>query len=123
LLLCYNSYGAYEVEGTDEFANWYGDLADDEQERVNFAVGLLEEMGPALGRPHADTVRGSEYANMKELRVQIAGRPIRIFYAFDARRTGILLIGGDKTGDKLFYDRMVPQADALYAQHLYEIED
>ena len=80
-------------------------------------------MGPALGRPHADTVRGSEYANMKELRVQIAGRPIRIFYAFDPRRTGILLIGGDKTGDKLFYDRMVPQADALYAQHLYEIED
>ena len=114
---------AYEVEGTDEFANWYGDLAGNEQERVNFAVGLLEELGPALGRPHADTVHGSAYAHMKELRVQIAGRPIRIVYVFDPRRTGILLIGGDKTGDKLFYDRMVPRADALYAQHLHEIEE
>jgi hypothetical protein len=69
----------YEVEGTDELANWYGDLTVDEQERVNFGVGLLEALGPALGRPHADSVRGSVYANMKELRVQVAGRPIRIF--------------------------------------------
>ncbi len=33
----------------------------------------------------------------------------------------ILLIGGDKTGDKRFYDRMVPLADDLYDEHLAEL--
>jgi hypothetical protein len=51
---------------------------------------------------------------MRELRVQSGGRPMRVFYAFDPRRTAILLIGGDKTGDNRFYERMVPLADGLY---------
>ena len=32
------------------------------------------------------------------------------------------LIGGDKTGDKRFYDRMIPIADTLYDEHLTELE-
>ncbi len=59
---------------------------------------------------------------MRELRVQIAGRPIRIFYAFDPRRVAILLIGGDKTGQPEFYSRMIRQADRLYDEHLAELE-
>jgi hypothetical protein len=51
---------------------------------------------------------------MRELRVQSGGRPMRVFYAFDPRRTAILLIGGDKTGDNRFYERMLPLADDLY---------
>jgi hypothetical protein len=58
---------------------------------------------------------------VRELRGQSGGRPIRVFYAFDPRRTAILLIGGDKTGDDCFYDRMVPVADALYDVHIDEI--
>jgi hypothetical protein len=34
----------------------------------------------------------------------------------------ILLIGGDKTGDRRFYQRMIPIADALYDEHLAELE-
>ena len=59
---------------------------------------------------------------MKELRTQSSGKPLRTFFAFDPRRTAILLIGGDKTGDKRFYDRMIPRADALYDEYLKEIE-
>jgi hypothetical protein len=59
---------------------------------------------------------------MRELRVQRGGRPLQIFYAFDPRRTAILLIGGDKTGDKRFYHRMIPVADALYDEHLAELD-
>jgi hypothetical protein len=59
---------------------------------------------------------------MKELRTQHKGRPIRTFYAFDPRRKAILLIGGDKTGDARFYDRMIPLADKLYDQHLVELK-
>ena len=59
---------------------------------------------------------------MRELRIQSGGKPLRVFYAFDPRRTAILLIGGDKTGDKRFYDRMIPIADELYDVHLHELE-
>ena len=55
---------------------------------------------------------------MRELRVQSGGRPLRVFYAFDPRRMVILLIGGDKTGDRRFYERMIPVADTLYDDHL-----
>jgi hypothetical protein len=58
---------------------------------------------------------------MRELRVQSGGHPIRIFYAFDPRRSAILLIGGDKTGDGRFYARMIPVADRLYDVHLDEL--
>lgn len=58
---------------------------------------------------------------MHELRIQSGGRPIRIFYAFDPRRAAILLIGGDKTGDHRFYERMIPIADALYDDHLVNL--
>ena len=58
---------------------------------------------------------------MRELRVQSSGRPLRVFYAFDPRRAAILLIGGDKTGDKRFYERVIPMADALYDVYIEEI--
>jgi hypothetical protein len=57
---------------------------------------------------------------MRELRVQNGGRPLRVFYAFDPR-SAILLIGGDKTGDNRFYERMVPVADDLYDTYIEEI--
>ena len=58
---------------------------------------------------------------MRELRVQSGGRPVRVFYAFDPRRSAILLIGGDKTGDDRFYDQFVPLADRLHDEHLKEL--
>lgn len=58
---------------------------------------------------------------MRELRVQSGGNPVRVFYAFDPRRTAILWIGGDKTGNARFYETMVPLADRLYDAHLAEL--
>jgi hypothetical protein len=58
---------------------------------------------------------------MRELRVQHGGRPYRILYAFDPRRTAILLLGGDKTGNSRWYDEYIPKADAIYEEHLREI--
>jgi hypothetical protein len=59
---------------------------------------------------------------MRELRVQSGGRPVRVFYAFDPRRSAILLIGGDKTGDKRFYETMIPVADRLYDEYIEELK-
>ena len=53
--------------------------------------------------------------------VQSGGRPVRVFYAFDPRRSAILLIGGDKTGNDRFYDEMIPVADKLYDVYIDEI--
>ncbi len=112
---------AWEVEFTDEFGEWWDGLSVDEQDSIDSSVHMLEEAGPALTRPYADTVRDSLFPNMRELRVQHEGRPYRVLYAFDPRRTGALLIGGDKTGNPRWYRELVPKADAIYAQHLREI--
>ena len=113
----------WEVEYTDEFADWWNDLDEAEQDDIDQAVHLLEARGPSLPFPRSSGVTTSKHGNMRELRVQHKGRPYRIFYAFDPRRAAILLIGGEKTGDDLFYERMVPQADRIYDQHLREIEE
>ncbi len=113
---------AWVVEFTDEFEVWWNDLSEDEQVDVNAKVRLLEELGPALGRPHADSVDGSRHANMKELRVQHAGRPYRVLFAFDPRRHAILLLGGDKTGNASWYFENIPVADRLFDDHLQTIE-
>jgi len=75
---------------------------------------VLKRIGPNLGRPYVDSVKGSRHENMKELRVKSKGRPFRIFFTFDPFRQAILLIGGNKTGVKRFYTRMIPIADTLY---------
>lgn len=111
----------WRVEYTDEFETWWMNLAPAEQASLEAGVVLLERFGPSLSRPMADTVKGSRHSNMKELRTQCKGRPLRTFFAFDPRRTAILLIGGDKTGDDRFYQRMIPLADDLYDAYLEEI--
>jgi hypothetical protein len=183
----------WQVTYTDEFQAWWDTLDLPEQESILASVDLLQSEGPALGRPHVDTIRGSRRGNMKELRTQHAGRPYRTFFsplrqsgwwqvnahhglwshrakiaksaknrqgrrrwfsllflallatlaswrattvptrqsaglaespffAFDPRRMAVLLIGGDKTGDDRFYERMVPLADAILDAYLNALE-
>lgn len=83
-------------------------------------MGVLEKFGPKLGRPYVDTLNGSDFQNMKELRIQHAGNPIRAFFAFDPARRGIILCAGDKTGinEKRFYKNMIKLADSEYRKHL-----
>jgi hypothetical protein len=108
----------WEVEYTDEFGEWWQGLTEAEQESVNAHVRLLEERGPQLGHPHSSGIARSKHRHMRELRVQHRGRPYRVLYAFDPRRTAILLIGGDKTGNDRWYEAYVPLADRLYDEHL-----
>ena len=112
---------SWDVEYTDEFGEWWRELAEGQQEDVTASVELLEALGPALPFPHSSGIEGSRHGRMRELRVQSGGKPLRIFYAFDPRRTAILLIGGDKTGDDRFYEKYVPVADDLYDTHLDEL--
>ncbi len=113
---------SWEVEYTDEFEAWWASLTGDEQESVAAYVELLERRGPQLPHPYSSGVLGSRHGHMRELRIQHAGRPYRVLYAFDPRRVAILLIGGDKTGDDRWYEKFVPLADDLYDRHLAELK-
>jgi hypothetical protein len=107
-----------DIEFTDEFGRWWDTLPLAAQEAIAHDVEVLGHVGPALGRPLVDNVRLSRHANMKELRTQHRRSAFRILFAFDPRRSAILLMGGDKAGNSRFYARAVREADHLYDEHL-----
>jgi len=106
----------WKTERTSEFEEWWDAMSDAERNQALSSIEALEVSGPALGRPFVDSVKGSRYPNMKEVR---ANETIRIFFAFDPRRVAILLIGGDKAGKtRRFYREMISKADRIYEAHL-----
>jgi len=113
-----NQVVGWAVEYTGEFGSWWDSLTEHEQGRIDASVRLLEEYGPALDYPHTSSVTQSRHSNLRELRVQIGGRPFRVLYAFDSNRAAILLIGGDKTGENRWDEVNVPIADRLFDEHL-----
>jgi hypothetical protein len=113
----------WEVEYTDEFEEWWLTLNEKEQAAIDSGVSLIMEFGPSLKFPHSSEIKQSRYGNMRELRRQSEGKPLRVFYAFDPRRTAILLIGGNKTENDRFYDSMVPKVDKIYDNHLKELTE
>jgi hypothetical protein len=121
-LLWHNYPVAWEVEGTDAFADWFEALTDDEQVSVGRVVELLVEHGPSLPFPYSSGIATSRHRHMRELRIQHEGRPYRVLYAFDPRRAAILLLGGDKTGNDRWYDEHAPIADKLYDEYLRQLE-
>lgn len=85
---------------------------------------VLEQFGPQLGRPHVDTLNGSRHPNMKELRFSAADGEWRVAFAFDPRRSAILLVAGDKSGgsQKRFYRDLIRKADKRFDSHLSRLK-
>lgn len=111
------------IATTETFDEWFNALDDTNRTNVLASLIVLQERGPMLSRPYADTVNGSCHNNMKELRVQSKGDPIRIFFAFDPTRRGILLCAGNKAGnEKRFYDVMLSIADREFTVHLERLK-
>ena len=112
----------WEVEYTDEFGKWWNTLTGEEQVDVAAVVGLLEKKGPTLSYPYSSDVKSSKFKQMRELRIQHKGNPYRVLYAFDPKRTAILLIGGSKKGDERWYEKFVPISDRLFEEHLKNLK-
>lgn len=108
------------VEAHDAFADEFGSFADGVKVEIAALVRLLEAYGPQLGRPHADTLKGSRYPNMKELRFSADDGACRLAFAFDPQRRAILLVAGDKSGGstKRFYKTLIATADRRFGDHL-----
>jgi hypothetical protein len=109
----------------DDFAPEYDELPENVQDELLAMMGLLEQFGPRLGRPHADTLNGSRHANLKELRFSAAGGVWRFAFAFDPVRRAIILCGGDKSGgsEKRFYRQLVEKADRRFDEHVGRIKN
>jgi hypothetical protein len=105
-----------EVLATDEFTAWFNGLTVKEQEAMVYTIELLRQLGSTLEHPHSSAIAGATFA-LRELRTQAGGRPLRTFYAFDAKRRAVLLVAGDKTGDDRFYPRMVREATKLWTAY------
>lgn len=69
----------WTVITTELFNEWLEQQDQSTQEKVLAALVVLEQQGPSLGRPLVDTVYDSKFTNMKELRVQHRGKPLRAF--------------------------------------------
>jgi hypothetical protein len=110
---------AWQVEFHEEFEPEFAELSEAVQDEVLALAALLEEYGPRLNRPHADTLKNSKFANMKELRLSADNGEWRVAFAFDVRRMAILLCAGDKSGvsEKAFYRALIRKADRRFAAH------
>jgi hypothetical protein len=113
---------AWNIKQTAEFQDWFDEADKKLREAIVENVEVLKQMGPQLGRPQADTIKGSSITNLKELRFNSGEKVVRVFYVFDPDRNGVLLIGGNKSssGGKKFYKDMIDQSEKIYAKYLEE---
>jgi len=106
----------------DEFALWLDNQPEPLQNETLAYLEMLKERGPQLGRPYVDTLKGSSIANLKELRFDFERAPIRILFAFDPKRQAVILLGGNKQGDKRWYGTNIPIAEKRFYKHLGKLQ-
>lgn len=113
------------IRNHDDFDPEFDALPAEVQDELLAMTALLEVWGPALGRPHVDTLTGSRHANMKELRFRAADGVWRVAFAFDPQRQAILLVAGDKAGvaQKRFYKGLIARADSRFTAHLEALKE
>ena len=110
----------WEVRFDPSFELGFDRLSPSVQDDILAQAMVLEEFGPALGRPRVDTLRQSRHANMKELRFNADNGIWRVAFAFDTNRQAVLLSVGSKSGvnERLFYRELIGKADDRFHRHL-----
>ena len=115
---------SWVVEIGDEFEPEFDALHENVRTEILAMTRLLQQFGPQLKRPHADTLNDSRHANMKGLRFSAADGEWRVAFAFDTKRKAILLVAGDKSGgsEKRFYRELIRKADQRFDAHLARLK-
>lgn len=114
----------WSVANHDDFDAEFDALPEAVQDALLAVALVLADMGPVLGRPYVDTLEGSRYPNMKELRFDADDGVWRVAFAFDPARKAILLVAGDKSGvaQRRFYKTLIAKADTRFASHLAKLK-
>jgi hypothetical protein len=107
------------INYTQEYEDWFSAQDEEYKMAINAKVLLLSEFGPLLGRPYVDTIHGSKYKNLKELRIKYKNTVFRILFCFDKSRNCWLLIGGNKKGknEERFYNTIIDLAEKLIEKY------
>ena len=94
------------------------------QDELLSHMGLLEKVGPQLGRPWVDTLKNSRHSNMKELRFNAKNGVWRIAFAYDPKRQAIILVAGNKSGvsESRFYKELIRKADERFSNYLNDLK-
>lgn len=111
---------AWQVAFYDGFAEEFEGYSDAVRKEILAKAHLLVQFGPQLARPHADHLKGSRHANMKELRLNADDGEWRVAFAFDVDRQAVLLCAGDKRGarqESKFYKTLIATADERFDAH------
>lgn len=114
----------WEVLISEEYEKWFSDLPQRHKMAIATDLKVLKQVGPLLGRPHADQIKGSNINNLKELRTKYSEHVYRSLFAFDPERKAVILCGGDKKGKKQekFYQKLIAQAESVFEKHLNQIQ-
>ena len=109
----------WDVVFDEAFQSEFDGYDEAVQDKILARAGLLQQFGPNLPRPYADTLAGSKFTNMKELRAPVGKQVWRIAYAFDPVRRAILLCAGNKEGgnSKTFYAELIATADERFGKY------
>ena len=121
---CHNQAVAWKVDLHAEFVPEFEAFPDIVQDELLAHIAVLETFGPQLGRPRVDTLNSSRHKNMKELRFDADNGVWRVAFAFDPKRTAIVLCGGDKSGgsEQRFYRRLIAKADERFGAHMADLK-
>lgn len=121
----FSSYNVsvWNISSSVEYDVWFDTLDEESKEAVFERVLLLRQFGPNLPRPYSDTLHGSKYKNLKELRSKTGKHTLRVAYYFDVQRNAFLLTGGDKKGknQKKFYKDLIAESEMIIERHEKEI--
>jgi len=110
---------------TKEFEDWFSSQNEDAKILINAKIIVLKEFGTNLGRPYVDTIKGSKYKNLKELRINHKKYVFRILFIFDKKRNCWLLLGGNKKGknEEDFYKKLIKQTEELIEKYIDILEE
>ncbi len=115
----------WSIEFDDAFEGDFANLHRDVQDELLAQLDAVRRLGPLSKRPRVDTLKGSRYPNMKELRFSAAGGAWRVAFAFDPRQKAIVLAAGDKSGsgsERRFYRTLISTADQRFGHHLERLK-
>lgn len=109
---------------SEEYESWFNKLPQKHKFAIATDLEVLKNIGPTLGRPYADQIKGSKFSNLKELRTKVPGHVYRSLFAFDPKRHAVILSGGDKKGknQEKFYKRLIAQAEIVFETYLKTIQ-
>ena len=115
----------WDVEFHEDFYEEFLEFPEIVKIEILAKAELFGQLGPNLKRPHADTLNGSNYANMKELRFSASDGVWRVAFAFDPKRSAILLTAGDNVGQsqRRFYQQLIELADRRFRDHLAKVKE